>query len=159
MPKPKHDFQPIINKERYTQALVYIAQQANKLALQVLGESLPADTLTIFSQSSVEYKYIANHLKTNKTVSPITHGATLYVETYDLIDNNRIILLGVRQPDENRPEVGYADFSVDNYQQLKNLHAKNKNVHEITSGIGVPLLEIKHPDFDVRGYIIQKGQR
>src|SRR4051812_34222056 len=116
MATEKHDFQPITNEGRYNQAVNYVVREASKLALKVLNANLPIDTITIFSQSLDEYKFLENYLKNKGEVSPFSHGPTLYVEV--LADNeNHIKLLGVRQPDDSRPEVGYADYPVTNYDE------------------------------------------
>jgi hypothetical protein len=157
MSKIQHDFQPIIDEGRYNLAVDYVFKEASKLALKVLEDNLPIDTVTIFSQSLEEYEFLEKYLKSQGRVSSLSHGATLYIEKL-ADDKNSIKLLGVRQVDTSRPEVGYADYPVANYDELKNLNINNPNDSEITSGSGMPLLEIKHPDFDVRGYVVEEKE-
>jgi hypothetical protein len=152
-----HDFQPIIDEGRYSQAVNYIIKEASKLALNVLGKNLTIDTVTIFSQTPEEYKFFAKHLRDIGEVSHFSHGPTLYVATH-AGDENSIKLRGVRQPDDSRTEVGYADYPISNYDQIKDQSIKNASVKEIISGTGIPLLELKHPDFDVRGYVVAKKE-
>jgi hypothetical protein len=154
MTEYKHDFQSIVDEGRYKQAVIYIVQQASRLAFRVLRENLPIDTVTVFSQDPKEYEFLNNYLRDKGKLSSFSHGPTLYVEVSELIKDNKIKLLGVREPDIARPEVGYADYPVTNYNELKSSNAENLNVEEITSGSGVSLLELKHPDFDVRGYVV-----
>jgi hypothetical protein len=153
MTHQKHDFQPILNEDQYNQAITYIAQQAIKLALKVLNKNLTIDTITVFSQTKTEYDFIAGHLRVIGSLSNFSHGETIYIETDKTIGNNKIMLLGVRQPDATKPEVGYADYPVSDYKKIKKLH-KGIYIKEILSGAGMHLLELAHPDFDVRGYVV-----
>lgn len=60
--------------------------------------------------------------------------------------------MGARRPDALRAEVGYADFPVKDLEAFKG----KDYVSEITSGQGITLLELRHPNFDVRGYIVER---
>jgi len=155
----KHDFLPVLDEESYQKAFEYIASQARMLAHKVLGREMMIDTVTVFTHQPEEYEFLERFLKTQGEVSPFSHGATLYVEVDKVALGNKVQLLGARQPDETRPEVGYADFPVPNYEQIKEENLKNEHVSEIESGNGIKLLELMHPEFDVRGYIVnEQGQ-
>jgi len=153
-----HNFLPVRSEDDLVDAQIYVAEQAVKLATVVIGKHLSIDTITIFAQSDDEYAFIESELKSYGPVSPYSHGATLYVETASLVDNNPVKLFGVRRPDDSRPEVGYGDYPVSDYKELKAATRDNPHVREIQSGAGMPLLELRHPDFDVRGYIVA-GER
>lgn len=158
MSQQRYNFQPITDEQKYSEVITYIARQASRLVLEILGSKLPIDTITIFSQSHEEFEFVASHLRSKGAVSSFSHGATLYVEVTETIEDNAIKLLGVRQPDDSRPELGYADYPVADYDSLKALHADNPNVQEIRSGAGMPLLELRSPDFDVRGYVVEEKE-
>lgn len=147
-----HKFQPILTAQKYTEALEYIASQAEELCRQIIGQRLSIDTLTIFAQAPKEYDFIKNLISTKGPVSHFTHGSTLYIEVDGNVHGRDIKLLGIRQPDASRSEVGYADFPVADLKDFSNRPFVNK----IISGRGEKLLELRHPNFDVRGYIVER---
>jgi|SRR3989344_819183 len=142
---------PILEEQTYKSVLTYIALQSIALIRTVLGQDLPMDTLTVFTHDPVEHIYMVKLLKSYGHVSRKSHGATLYVEVSLTVEGQAIKLLGVREPDETRPQVGYADFLVTNYNDIRDL--SNPYIQEITSGLSEKLLEVRHPDFDVLGYV------
>jgi hypothetical protein len=87
-------------------------------------------------------------------VSEFSHGVTTYVNVDMQVAGQHLGLLGVRQPDVLRQERGYGDYSVDFFDILLGQIDKNPYAQPITSGRGKTLIELKHPDFDVRGYVV-----
>lgn len=148
----KHKFQPILSAQNYTEAISYIVDESRELCQKLLGKSLPIDTIAIFAHSDEEYEFIKNLLSRKGPVSPYSHGTTLYIEASANVSDQNIKLLGVRQPDSSRPERGYADFPVADPDRFKS----RPFIKEIVSGRGEPLLELHHPDFEVRGYIVKR---
>jgi hypothetical protein len=148
-----YNFTPVLNERRYNRAIEFVIIQAGKLVQKVLGIELPIDTVTLFTHQLNEYEFIEGILTKKGPVSPLSHGLTLYVEVDTELNGNQIKHLGVRQPDTTRSEVGYADFPVEDFEQLKNDNSVSMHVSEILSGNGQRLLELRHPDFDVRGYV------
>jgi hypothetical protein len=78
----------------------------------------------------------------------------LYVNSDLNIQNQHIKFLGVRQPDDEKLQLGYGDFPIENYVQFMADNAGNKFIKEIKSGRGQRMLELRHPDFDVLGYVV-----
>ena len=152
---PDFRFSPILDQQRFETALDYLAVQTVVLAQRVLGRELPIDTLTLFAHSGEEYAFLDKLLRRYGPESSVTHGVTLYIDSDFDIRGYHIQFLGVRQPDPTRSEVGYADYPVDDYPAI--LTANYPGVHEIISGRAQHLLEVTHPDFDVRGYIVDKA--
>ncbi len=150
-------FSPILDGKSFHTALWYLARQSALLAELILGQKLAIDTLTIFSHFPEELAFLDHTVRRFGPVSPATHGETLYVDADFTVDDHRIHYLGVREPDSTRPQVGYADYPVDDYDDIKVL--SSPYVREITSGRGQKLLELRHPDFDVFGYITRKEDR
>lgn len=150
----KHPFQPINSKERFEEALDYVAATAAGLSEAVLSEALPIDTVTLFTRTSKEYYFLERLVRTYGERSEITHGPTLYIDSNFMLGENVIRYLGVRRPDDTRPEVGYADFPVEDFEGLREAHAGNEAVKFMKSGRGQPLLELRHPEFDIRGYVV-----
>jgi hypothetical protein len=127
-----------------------------RLSETVLGEQLVPDTLTIFSRTKEEYDFVAGLICTYGQKSRFTHGITLYVDVDMEVASNHVTLLGVREPDSDRQDVGYADFSVKNYAEIR--AASKQHMQEITTGRGQSLLELRHPDFDIRGYLVSENE-
>jgi hypothetical protein len=149
----EHAFSPIFSKEQLNSALEYIADQADALAREVLKHQLELDTLAVFTQSPEEYAFVSQMIRTYGPVSPFTHGLTLYIASDFTVAGHRITFLGARQPDQGRPEIGYADYPVTDYEAIRD--ANYPGVQEITTGRNEQLLELRHPGFDVRGYIVR----
>lgn len=154
MTKEKRPFLPINTEERFEQALDYIATHAVALGELVLGEKYPIDTLTLFTRSNNEYYFLEHLVKARGERSSLTHGPTLYIDCDFMIGDNSIKYLGLRRPDDTRTEVGYADYPVDDFEGLREAQAANKHAMFMRSGLGQPMLELRHPDFDVRGYVV-----
>ena len=121
----QHDFSPVLDEDSYENATKYVALQARKLVKTVLDTDLKINTVTIFTHSANEYGFLENLLRQKGEVSNYSHGATLYVEVDIDLDGQKIMLLGVRQPDTSRPEVGYADYPVTNYDEIKKKNYSN----------------------------------
>jgi hypothetical protein len=147
-----HDFSPIDSEAKYQAALEYLMTESSRMALEVLGKEMSPDTLTIFTHSDEEYSFLDRLIRTYGTKSRFTHGITLYIDTDRKIAGHHVSLLGVREPDPERPELGYADYPVDDYEAMR--AAKKRHTQEITTSRGQSLLELRHPDFDIRGYIV-----
>ncbi|HEX7633223.1 MAG TPA: hypothetical protein VF401_02765 [Candidatus Saccharimonadales bacterium] len=153
--KELFSFEPIIDEITCRQALSYIATESAALAETALGQILPLDTVTVFAQSDAEYETVEAFVRQQGPLSPYSHGATTYVETNLNIEGRAIQLLGVRKPDSTRKERGYGDYPVHNFEVIKAQTKGNPYVYEMKSGNDIELLELRHPDFDVRGYIVE----
>lgn len=151
-----HPFSPIINAERLELALSYVAKRSVALAEVAIGRSLAIDTICFFTHSPEEYTFLANAVRNRGTESRLSHGATLYTDTNFMVGDQRIRIFGVRAPDPTRPFVGYGDYPVADYDAILQKHQSSPYVREITSGRGKSLIELKHPDFDVLGFVVDK---
>ena len=156
MTSEQHGFSPIKDEASFQQALQYIAENAAQLANTVLHKELPIDTLTIFTQTDDEYNFIEGLIRQYGQESGFTHGTTLYIETDLTVANQPIKLLGVRRPDPERPQVGYGDYPTAEFAALREAHAEDERVQPIQSGNGIELLELRHPDFAVLGYVVEE---
>jgi hypothetical protein len=136
--------------------LSYIASQADKLSKLVTGNTLPIDTLTILTHHPHEFDYLGALIKNYGPKSKYSHGKTLYIEPVDLeVNGYRIKYLGARAPDSTRPQRGYADFPVDNLEIVAQKYSVSSYINATKSGTGQRMLELRHPDFDVLGYIVE----
>lgn len=147
-------FSPIHSEETFQEVLDYITVNARLLGKLVTGEELPVDTLTIFTHSQAEYDFLAPIVLAFGERSKFSHGATLYIDSDFEIQSQRIRFLGIRSPDDTRPQVGYGDFPVENFDEVLDSLGGNEFASLIESGRGQPLIELRHPDFDVLGFIV-----
>ncbi len=151
-----HDFSPIDSHDRFQAALTYLADRSTALSEAVLGQRLPIDTICLFTHSDEEYAFVERQVLTHGLVSNLSHGPTIYVDTDFEINGERIRLLGVRRPDETRPQVGYGDYPVEDYAGLLAAQKNSSRVKEIISGRGKSLIELRDPEFDVLGFVVDK---
>ena len=153
-----HDFLPINTPDHLELAKLYVANAAAQLAVAVLGRPLPVDTICFFAHSSQEYDFLLHAVHSSGPESRFTHGKTTYADVDWMIGAHHITIFGVRQPEENRPEFGYGDYPVSDYAALVDATHEMPNVRHIISGRGQPLIELSHPDFDVRGYVADAAE-
>lgn len=154
MTKEFYRFSPILSQEKFLEALDYVAASVPKLGEVVLGELLPVDTIAIFTHSDEEFTYLEPLVREYGPESRVSHGKTFYVDSDFEVQGQKIKYLGLRRPDTERTEVGYGDFPVADLEALRVAQANNQCVWEIQSGRGQDMLELRHPDFDVRAYVV-----
>lgn len=150
----QHPFSPITTEAQLQAAMEYIATQSVKLARQVLGCDLAIDTICFFTHSPEEYEFVERLVKQRGPVSKFSHGPTLYVDSDFTAAGHHIRIFGVRKPDPSRPQLGYGDYPVTDYPELLKAGQANPHAKEIISGRGQSLIELRHPDFDVLGYVV-----
>lgn len=152
MTKINHDFSPIITNDRLAVAIKYVVTSSLALARSILQRDLTIDTICFFAHTSEEYDYLLAELRKRGTESKFSHGLTTYVDTNFMVAGQHIKILGVRQPDQTRPWVGYSDYPINDAEYSTYKAKSNPYIHEITSGRGQYLLQLEHPDFDVLGF-------
>lgn len=140
----------------FEDALNYIAIESQKLAETVTGQKLPLDTITIFSKDDKEYEFLKPLVMQYGPKSSVSHGATLYVDSDFTVQGQRIKYLGLRKPDPSRPQRGYGDYPVLDYADWVKKLTQNPYAEAIKSGRGQPMIEFRHPNFDVLGYLVNK---
>jgi hypothetical protein len=148
-----HEFSPIDTNEKFQSAIEYVAQNGLALARTVLGQTMTIDTICFFTHSPEEYAFLEQAVRARGSVSVLSHGPTLYVDSDFMVADQRIRIFGVRQPDPSRPEVGYTDYPVTDYDAI--LALNSPYITEIVSGRGQELLQLGHPDFDVLGFVVR----
>ena len=147
-------FQPIINEEDLEEAIHYVAEKSLELARLVVGSELSTDTICFFAHNEAEHEFLRKAVMARGPVSKFSHGPTLYVDTDFTVHDQNIRIFGVREPDPTRTQVGYGDYPVKDYERLQKMAIINPHMEEITSGRGKSLIELRHPDFDVLGYLV-----
>ncbi len=145
-------FSPIESEDQFFEALEYIVSAADQLAQEVLGESLPINTVKVFAHYYDEYKYLLDLVSRMGNRSQLSSETSYYVEIDKEISRQAIQYLGVRIVDPYRLHVGCADYEIQNYHDLKDAFLKKGSyVRSIENG---EMLELWHPDTDVLGYVV-----
>ncbi len=154
------EFQPVIDEVRLMDALSHVVFNAKMLNKILFGKVLGTlDTLTIFTHEAEEFSALEPIVRGYGPESRFSHGKTLYIEPEHLqIAGFAIKYLGVREPDPTRPEVGYADFAVPNLVDVWGNNQDNRFVRQVESGRGQAMLELTHPEFDIRAYLVDAAE-
>jgi hypothetical protein len=155
-----YPFTPITNEAKLEQATAFVAEKAIALGETVLGRpGLELDTICFFAHTPEEYTFLQQAVLARGPQSRFTHGATLYADTNFVANGHTIKLFGVRDVtngDPARTQVGYGDYPVNDYDLLLIQTRHNQYINQITSGRGKPLIELRHPDFDVLGFVVDE---
>ena len=135
-----------------TQLVEEIVKKANNLKNKHTSEkNAPVNYACIFAQSEEQYnnlimvaKEIGSIIKETPT-GPLFHIQPL--KTFSGI----LKLLKIRKPDPTRPELGDADFTVENYLQFKN-KCLSKTGFKLILRENFEMIELVDSKFDVRAY-------
>ncbi len=152
-------FSPIRTQTEFEAAVAYVAEQAHAICKQITGKRLPLNNVCICAHYPEEEKLLRKLLATYGQVDEdATHGSTVYVHPdREVIKNEHVHLLGVRGVDPYRMNVGYADFTVPNYQQFVETYSgTKKGWARPVPGREHLLFELWHPDYDVFAYIVNR---
>lgn len=146
-------------EEAFEDALNYIAEKVGDLANRLLGERLPVPILKFFAHSDEEYQILETIVGHYGPKAKVSSGNSFYVEVNNglVVANTPISLLGVRRPDMSRPQVGCGDYIVENFDEFTSkLHSEQPQFTQfVENAHGSKMLELRHPDFDVLGYVIK----
>lgn len=152
-------FSPITSRELFEEVVAYIVEQAHAVCQEVVGKRLPLTAVCICAHYPGEERTLKKLLEEYGPVDEeASHGITMYVRpTKELVKGERIRLLGVRGVDPYRMNVGYADFTVPNYQQfVEQYSGTKKGIARPVPGREHLLFELWHPDYDVFAYIVNE---
>ncbi len=160
-----YPFRPITNEGCLAQAAIFIATKAVALGRTVLGRDLELDTICFFAHTPGELNFLRKAVLARGPQSRFTHGATLYADTDFTLLDWRIKIFGVRDvvmPDPLRSQVGYGDYPVTDYdallEEIRTHPYVQPYARPITTGLNQSLIELRHPDFDVLGFIARKEE-
>ncbi|HMM62122.1 MAG TPA: hypothetical protein PKC86_01030 [Candidatus Saccharibacteria bacterium] len=149
-------FSPIKSVDECNEALEYLDTQLKKLTNEVIGESLPVNSLKIFAHYGDEHAFLLQWIDSigkNEESSSTSY----YVQTQQPININGDLIstIGIRTPDPYRSHVGCGDLSVEDYDNFKDEFLnKSPFIREIQHP-SYEMLELFHPDFDVLGYVVK----
>jgi hypothetical protein len=129
-----------------------IVKKANNLKNKHTSEkNAPVNYACIFTQKEEQYnnlimiaKEIGNIIKETPT------GPLFHIQPMKTVSGN-LKLLKIRKPDPTRPEIGDADFTVENYNKFKN-KCLSKVGFKLIPREGFEMIELVDPKFNVRAY-------
>ncbi len=116
-----------------------------------LLHNIPANYACVFAHAEEEYQQLKNALDANGKVVRETEMGNIYqVKAFATIAG-KLQLIKIRKPDGKKPERGYADFTVPNYEAFKReyLHLPN---FKLTQRTGYEMIGLSDTEFDVRVY-------
>jgi len=151
-------FIPIDSRDGFEEALNYVAEKVGDLSLAVCGERLPVPILKLFAHNDDEYEKLEGFVRQYGQKAEVSSKMSFYVDvgTGLTVAQTPISLLGVRRPDPNSPQVGCGDYEVVDFPafaaRVQSEHPDNARAVQNAHGLG--MVELRHPDFDVLGYII-----
>lgn len=112
----------------------------------------PVNYACIFSQSDDEFNTL---LETSKKIGNIIEETQTWplFYIYQPIDtiSGQLKLLKIRHPDMTKSELGYADFTIDNYQDFKKKYL-SQELFKLIEREDFEMIELMDPKFDVRVY-------
>lgn len=157
-----HKFFPIGSEDQFNEALEYLAAKVGDLLTAVSDERLPVPILKLFAHDTQEYQKILAFVNSHGTKAAVSSSMSHYVNVTSglTVAGTRIKLLGVRKPDATRPQVGCGDYEVDDFDAFakKILVEQPQYAGAVQNAHGSHMIELKHPDFDVIGYVIPGGR-
>lgn len=148
-------FSPIENKEKLIEAVKYTANKTSELSKKIIGEALPIKSLTIFSHFTSEYEKLVEILFEIGTLINENNGPRVALHEPIIVNDDKIIHLRIRKPDEERPQVGCNDFEVENYNYFKNKYLSQhpENLRCIVRK-EYEMIEFFDPNYDVLAYVV-----
>lgn len=132
-----------------------ISESVQMVSARVDKEDLlnKLDYLTIFAKSNDDFKQISHELEKNGVVA-IPKETGSYYKLHKPLQGpfGLIFHCRVRTFDNTRPEKGYVDFGVKDYNQFKKKYQNMPDFSVIFSG--KEMIELNDPKFSVRAYFI-----
>jgi uncharacterized protein YllA (UPF0747 family) len=112
--------------------LTDIAKGITKVKNKYIEEKLPINYLTIFTQSSSEYKRLVRKAREVAKAVDANNGLIFKFNEPMKFEESEIEYFRLRRPDEKRPEKGGGDFEVEDYDAFKEKYLPKypKEMHE-----------------------------
>jgi hypothetical protein len=128
-----------------------VAESRRLSAVHTSEQKAPVNYACIFTQSAAEYEeMIEAARKLGAVVQETTMGPVFYITPLSTVAGT-LRLLKIRRPDPKRPERGYADFTVADYQKFKKTHL-NKPGFSIIKRKEMEMIELIDPSYNVIAY-------
>lgn len=115
------------------------------------AKNSPVNYACIFAQDKEQYdKLLTLSKKIGSIIKETPTGPLFNIHPLTTVAGN-LKLLKIRKPDKTRPELGDADFTVDNYLEFKKKYLP-KNEFRLIQRENFEMIELIDPNFDVRAY-------
>lgn len=147
---------PLKNISELLQVVHSVAENSTRLSEEIIGTSFPIHSLTVFSHSEKEFKFLKELLNTMGAPYNENNGPRVVLHEPIIVGDNAVIThLRIRKPDPDRPQVGCNDFDVEDYEAFKTEYLSRfpENLFLIERP-DYEMIEFRHPDYDVLAYLV-----
>ena len=135
-----------------TQLVEEIVKKANNLKNKHTSEkNAPVNYACIFAQSKEQCNNLTMVAKEiGSVIKETPTGPLFHIQPLKTVSGN-LKLLKIRKPDPTRPELGDADFTVENYPEFKNKYL-SKTGFKLIPRENFEMIELVDSKFNVRAY-------
>lgn len=136
-----------------------IVEKAKNLKDKYIDQKdIPVNWACIFSQNENEYDKLNNSVsRIGKIIKQTPTGNIFHITPIHTIAGD-LLLLKIRKPDSMRPEIGDADFTVNNYSSFKEKYVDGKRFKLIIRP-DFEMIELMEDGCDVRCYFSNPTQK
>lgn len=129
-----------------------IVEKASNLKdMHTSEKNAPVNYACVFCQNDVQYNNLLEIVhEMGKVIEETPTGSLFQIQPLDTIAGS-LRLLKIRKPDEKRPELGDADFTVSDYPEFKRNHLSQEGFKLIVRE-KIEMIELVDSHFDVRAY-------
>ncbi len=141
-----------MNTTDLIQLVEEIVKKANDLKNKHTSEkNALVNYACIFAQSEEEYNNLIMIVKEiGSVIKETPTGLLFHIQPLKTVSGN-LKLLKIRKPDPTRPELGDADFTVENYPEFKNNYL-SKTGFKLIVRENFEMIELIDSKFNVRAY-------
>jgi hypothetical protein len=107
------------SKEDVVKIVQLIAEKTSRLVENTIGRTLPITYLTIFAKHEHEYVRLLEWTRALGTPSETNNGFRFSLNQPIQTIAGDISMIRIRKPDPERPQLGCADFEVEDYESFK----------------------------------------
>ena len=142
-----------MNVTALKQLVEEIVKNANDLKNKHTSEKkAPINYACIFAQSKEQYNDLLVVAKEiGDVIMKTPMGPVYHIQPLSTVAGN-LRLLKIRKPDPTRPELGDADFTVENYPKFKKKYLLKTGFKLIPKREDFEMIELVDPKFEVRAY-------
>jgi len=142
-----------MNVDDLRQFVQEIVEKARNLKNKHTSEKkAPVNYACIFAQSKEQYTtLLALTEKIGSIIMETPMGSVYHIQPLKTVAGN-LRLLKIRKPDPTRPELGDADFTVENYPEFKKKHLSKTGFKLIQKREDFEMIELVDSQFNVRAY-------
>lgn len=153
----KYRFSPIESEQKLVETIRYIADQASALSGKVIGTELAVSYVTVFSHHADEFENLKKMALELGDLEGEHNGPRVLLTNSIVVGDSKVLRLRIRHPDLERPQVGCADYDVPSYESFVDTHPASEYLQTIERP-EFDMIEFKHPDFDVLGYVVSPNK-